>query len=394
MKNITHKFILASASALLICSLSAEAKPQSPLLNTNKEAVSFSWAIDDNFVPNPDNIASNTEESVEYWENISGNQLAKGVNVNTTAKGALVRLSSNNTNGIDPLALEIETPKGKRLGQGKAMSLKVSPQAMRNAGSPFPNGTTGFQLEPSLGSGKFKIRNPNAADKNATYTMHVFDKHSDKRLSVTRNKASYKAGDTLILDGDFTSSSNNGRRGLKLSKLNGFVLSPGGTKLPLNIGKGAQGQYQASLDLDMDVEVGGLYEAYIDAESMENGVALKRRVKTAFAIVKPTASMYGQNQGSLENGVAIKLSVAEAGRYEVRGVLYGSNNNDELIPFLASSTAQWIESGKSSLNMSFDQGLVAASGLKAPYELRQVQLLDQSRMGNLGLSSAAISVFE
>ena len=405
MKNTQQKFVLASLALTLVISsqsLMAKNNPDNPLLNQNREAVSFSWKVQDNYVPNPSNVISSSEESVEYWQTVSGADLAKGVAIKTTAPGALVRineLASNkrltfqsksiNDRAVQPLALEIEAPNGRKLTKGQAMSINVSAKAMNDAGSPFPNGTTGFQLKESLGHGTFKVRNANPVNASAQYSIHVFDKQSTQRLSVTRNQANYAKGDMLSLDGDFTDSSTGKYKRVAISDISGFVRTPHGNTLPLSIHKGVAGQFKANLPLNMEPEFGGLYEAYIDADA--NGI--KRRVKTAFAVVKPTANLKQNFAGHLQQGLPLSLNIRDAGRFEVRGVLYGSDRNGQMQPILNTSTAQWLEKGQASLKLSFDHKLVNESGLGAPYELKYLQLMDQSRMGKLSLSQESISIF-
>lgn len=408
MKNLQSKTPFASAPLVLAialsfalaislaCSIQA-ATPESPLLNTNREAVSFSWAITDSYVPKPMEAVSNTAESVEYWQIISGSELTKGVSISTTAPGALIRISelktsaNSKTQGPNPLELEIETPNGEKLANGKAMSLTVSPQSMRDAGSPFPDGTAGFQLDPSVGTGTFILRNTSALNANAQYTLHVFDKHSGTRLSITRDKASYKSGETLNLSGNISDSSDNA---LAISELSAYVLTPMGNSFALQTQKSDTGEFKASLPLTMQVEFGGLYEAYFDASTLVDGIAVKRRVKTAFALVKPSAEISLVGAGSAKDGLSVSLNVSDAGRYEIRGVLYGTDTNGAMSPFMATSTAQWLEAGTAELNLNFNQAQLSASTLSAPYELRHLGLKDQSRMGNLDMSAKTIPIID
>lgn len=405
MKNSQQKFIIASLAMSIIISshsLMANTNPNNPLLNQSREAVSFSWKVQDDYVPNPVNVISSTQESSEYWQIISGAQLAKGFTIKTSAPGALVRINeiranrkfsaqfkNRTTTSLEPFALEIQAPNGKRFTHGQAMSINVSSKAMRDAGSPFPQGSTGFQLKENLGHGTFTLRNTKAQQSSAQYSIHVFDKHSTQRLSVTRNKANYTTGDLLTLEGDFTDFRTGSHKGIAMKEISGFVRTPHGNTLPLTIKKGVVGQFKTSLPLNLEPEFGGLYEAYIDANA--NGI--KRRVKTAFALVKPTATVRDSFPGTLQSGLPLNLNIKEAGRYEVRGVLYGTNQQGKKQPIINSSVAQWLEPGLASLNLSFDNTLVMKSGLVAPFELKYLQLMDQSRMAKLSLSQQAISIF-
>ena len=90
----------------------------------------------------------------------------------------------------------------------------------------------------------------------------------------------------------------------------------------------------------------------------------------------------------------VNIDVSESGRYEIRGVLYGTNTNSELTALMASSSAQWLEKGNSNMSLTFDKNLIAESSLTAPYEIRFLQLSDQSRMGNLEIKSQAVNILE
>jgi len=409
MKKLNQTLLKSSISVALVTAFclttSAESlttknsltAPPAPLLNKNKESVNFSWAINSGYVPNPTNVLSSSEESVEYWQNISGRELNLGLKVYTSAPGALVRITEKGKNlsglqaktlaGLQPLDLDIITPRGKKMTNGRAMSLKASPQTLRDAGSPFPNGTTGFKFKENLGSGTFILKNNQKLNPNKEYVLHVFDKNSQQRLSVTRNQSTYKVGDMLTLEGDLT----NNYKGMNINSVTGFVLSPSGKTMPLKIKQGSNGQFKAALPLNQKAEYGGLYEAYIDASTMNQGQAIKRRVKTAFAISNPTASMHAVS-GTLQQGLPVTLKIKDVGRYEVRGVLYGMNNQGRSIPFMAASSAQWFDRGQQNLVLKFDQAIIAKSGLKAPFEIKHLQLFDQSRMASLQLMNTAIGI--
>jgi len=97
MKILNTKFVLASLSAAFCMSsqtVIAKNDMQNPLLNQHREAVSFSWKVQDNYVPSPSNVLSSTEESVEYWKTVSGAELSEGLKIKTSANGALVRINA------------------------------------------------------------------------------------------------------------------------------------------------------------------------------------------------------------------------------------------------------------------------------------------------------------
>ncbi len=122
----------------------------------------------------------------------------------------------------------------------------------------------------------------------------------------------------------------------------------------------------------------GLWELHVSATDA-NGI--QRDVKTAFAASYPTARF----DGSVERSNAtyrLGIEAASSGRYEASAVLYGTGKKG-LVPVATSATAQWLESGASSIDLEFDAALIKAAGVDAPFVLRSVTLKDQSRMALL-----------
>ena len=71
------------------------------------------------------------------------------------------------------------------------------------------------------------------------------------------------------------------------------------------------------------------------------------------------------------------------GRYEVRGMLYGTNSKGLLVPAMVTHSAAYMKAGNGQIAMSFDSDILAKSGLHAPFELRNMQLRDQGKMAVL-----------
>ena len=82
-------------------------------------------------------------------------------------------------------------------------------------------------------------------------------------------------------------------------------------------------------------------------------------------------------------GLSLGVEAVAASRYEVRGVLFGSGANGELLPAAVGHAAAWLEPGHGTVELRFDQALVDDSGLRAPFEIRDLRLIDQGTMGLL-----------
>ncbi len=93
-------------------------------------------------------------------------------------------------------------------------------------------------------------------------------------------------------------------------------------------------------------------------------------------------------------GLGLRLGVesASASRYEARGVLYATAADGALRPVGIAHAAAWLEAGDGSLELTFDRTLLAESGLGAPFELRDLRLVDQVSMGLLHRQERAMAI--
>lgn len=348
------------------------------------EAVAMSWALPAHkaidLTPQPF-VAT----SKEYWVDVTAQELKAGVPLFAQAPGALVRLNpaagEKALAAIDPSALTIIDPAKRAFTDGQAMELVATAAQLKAAGSPFVEGTVAFRLRSDLGAGSFTLK---AADlSQGRYVMHVLDQHSPVSLSLKTQRSDYLHGDPLIVE---TALQGDGLK-LATTAVEGFVVSPAGRSWPLQLSPVAGG-HQASLPLDaLEAPAPGLWEAHVAVQGKADGQPLRRYSKVAFNVAVPSASLNGRAERvASENGaLAIRLGVdtAAAGRYEVRGVLFGSNADGAMLPLAVGHSADWLQAGAQGLVLSFDAELVKASGLDAPFEVRDLRLVDQGTLGTL-----------
>jgi len=86
---------------------------------------------------------------------------------------------------------------------------------------------------------------------------------------------------------------------------------------------------------------------------------------------------------------SLPVQVAAPGRYEVRGVLYATNASGETRPVAQAHSANWLETGERRLDLAFGPGNVPM-GYGAPFELRFLELKDQTRLGTLETRELAL----
>jgi len=145
----------------------------------------------------------------------------------------------------------------------------------------------------------------------------------------------------------------------------------------------SNGKFQVQVpQSNLPVKRGALYELYVNSQANDKGIKIRRNAKVAFAIAQPTARI--QSNFSVNNKAAsINLNVASEGRYEVSGLVYGTSKNGTQLPIMISRSAYYLQPGEQVVQLKFDPKILAASGLQAPFTVKQLRLMDQSRMALL-----------
>lgn len=375
---------------------------QLPLeIAVEKAAVHFSQRI------SPDNniafkAKGYTSISDEYWFEATGKQLKTGVDLTISTPGALVRLSgkhatdkySTQTKGIDPNSVQL-FKNNKRLSA--PFNQKVSPQAFATANI-FPN-SSAMKLKSELGKGAFTLKVNDYLDDNQRYIVNVKEKNAEHKLHLSLPKQSYMLGQKI----NFTSqlkATNTNKAVLTQDSPVAYIKTPSGERKPLNFTENGN-QFQFTVPTDLTpAKRGQLFELYVETENSIDGFKVKRKAKVAFAVVQPTAridTVAKLNQDSFNlskddarikkilapSFVDINLQVASEGRYEVSAMIYGSSGKKLNLPFMLSRSAYYLTPGEHTVKLQLDTNIIKNSGLKAPYILKNVRLMDQSRMALL-----------
>ncbi len=373
------------------------AAPQLKGMSVPKEAVALSWplAADAALTAAEPHVSS----SKEYFVDVTAEDLGKGVPIYTTRPGALVRLNpaAGVKAGIDeklatlPASLVLIDTAGKSWSAGSGMDLMVGPEQLKAAGAPFVEGTSAFRIREDLGAGAFTLRADGLTGSSERYVMHVFDRASPIALELTTGASDYLHGQTLTVEAALSA----GTRNLRAQRIEGFVTSPAGRAWPLRFRNAGKGRYRASLTLDaLEMPAPGLWQVHVSADGRAGGQTVLRAGRTAFACAVPSAGFSGEAQVDRASGLGFQLGVdaASAGRYEARGVLYATAADGALRPAGVAHSAAWLEAGAGSLELTFDPPLLAEGGLGAPYELRDLRLVNQATMGLLHRQERALAV--
>ncbi len=348
-----------------------------PGFATESQAVSFAWALDRNSelaAPQP-----YVAESREFFETVSAASLRAGYRIDTTAPGAVIRISpdqTGNVTGLLPADLEV-MHNGTLVPTSAAIDQVATAEQLRQAGLDSGNGALGFRVKPELGAGDVVIRSAKAKGR---YLVHVFEPNSSLTLTLGSERNTHLAGESLSV----VARLSDGDVGIDGARYGGIVTAPDGRTFPLTF-SAAAGDVAGRIALPTEASsLPGLWEVHTFARGERAGGRLLRDAKIAVAVSAPTARLSGDYTVDASNGLKIAMGVetASAGRYELRGVLYGTDTSGRLAPMAAASSANVLTSGTGELALHFGAELLGR-GFSAPYALRDLTLSDQSRMGRL-----------
>lgn len=363
----------------------------------SREPVSFTQALhaSQTLVASAPYVA----ESREYFREVSADELRAGVVLTLTQPHALVRVHAAARElvagrgaelALDPQRLVLRAGQIE-YGAGTGMALLVDADQLAAAGAPFVEGTSAFRIKPELGAGRIELAAPDLR-ADARYVVQVFEPQSDVVLRLSTPRGEYLHGDTLVIDARL-GGVNGVRAEVAASRVQAFVTSPAGRVFPIAVSLDKDGRLRGQLALDaLGASGPGLWELHARIDGSVNGRAVVRDARTAFACSVPSARLARAarvTQGLDGLRVTFDVEVASAGRYEVRGILYGTDAAGRLRPLASGDSARWLD-GAGVLALGFEAGLLKSSGLVAPFELRDVRLYDQGRMGLLHRQARAL----
>jgi hypothetical protein len=387
----TSKFAaLAAASLVFVAGIASAARPLMPAGASDqvpqrlarlpaptgaieRKPVSFSWALDPSAaLAEPEPFLA---ESREYWKTVDADEMAAGVDLPVSASGALVRVSP--ARGAAALkADDIDILQGSRkVGIAHA----ADDEALRKAGMDASAGTQVLKLADDVGAGRYTLR---AAKAQGRYVVHVFEPQSDVVLRARADRNHVLAGEDMRV----AISGTRAGKGAQL-RSEALLVSPDGDSRSVPVRAGADGGMQAIFKVPADAGTAkGLWELQVFADAS----GMPRDTRTAFAVGQPTAKfagIFGHDANALR--VALPVDAGSTGRYEARGTLYATAKDGSLRPVSQAHAAAWMEAGTGMLVLQFAKAHVPR-GYGAPYEVRQLELNDQSRMAPLESRARAL----
>jgi hypothetical protein len=330
------------------------------------------------------------QASREYWIDATADQLREGLPISTSARGALIRLSphAGTAGTLDPATLGIRA-EGRLYTGTDALRTTAGEESLRAAGMQVPQGSVVVRLADGIRAGAIELIAPTA---RGGYLVHVFEPSSSLVLRLQADRDTVLSGQTLLITARVDGSA-------KLDRLGGLLSSPDGHAQDVSFTRQADGSYVARVRPDPGHAGGfGLWEIHAFGQASEGRISVARDARNAFAVSVPTARLAGSidrlSAAARDAAVNLRIAVdvAVASRYQLAGVLYGTRADGSLAPAAVAHSAAWLDRGTATLDLQFDSAALLPSGLDAPYELRDLRLINQADMSLIERRERAASL--
>ena len=94
----------------------------------------------------------------------------------------------------------------------------------------------------------------------------------------------------------------------------------------------------------------------VSATGTHKGMIVRRDVTVAFAVAQPTARFSGKvaTESDADFAALLDVEVAVAGRFEARGILFGTDPQGQLKAVAVGHSARWMEPGDHQIELLFD----------------------------------------
>ncbi len=347
-----------------------------------REPVQFAWALD----PSDAVSAPMVEvmESRSFWRTVEAAELQRGVEVELSAPGAVIQLSP----AAGARALPAQSLKVRDAANRVMDTRQFESAQLQQAGMAVAPGTQLLKLE-SGDIGRYRLQ---AADGQGRYVLQVLEPNSPVVLRARTDRAVAFAGSRISLqvdmDGAQSAAASLAQRLARAPLVGqGLLVAPDGRTwdVPLQAGRGGGLSSTVALPAEGS-DAPGLWELQVFAE--QGGIA--RDTRLAFAVSRPTARIAGSIRATNLADLRFPLQVGAPGRYEVRATLFATGTDGQLRPVAQGHSAAWFNAaGAGQLRLSF-AGVALPAGYGAPYELREVELHDQSRMAPIERRARAL----
>ncbi|MEZ9822029.1 DUF4785 domain-containing protein [Shewanella sp. 10N.286.45.A1] len=392
---INKQFSLAAVQAGDITVANIQA-PSLDAINNSKDPISFV-----NSTPSQQALvipqANSNSESDEFWMTVSGAELNKGVKLAISQPSSIIRIAprADNRSGammqsqsISPQQLRLQKVGDKTDSTASYIQSLTDADALATAG--LDDNSSALTLSSSATAGTYKLTVAQSLPKNGQYLVNVKEKGSPYKLKLsTNNRISSDKPNVL-----FTLQLSNSQTALQpqasLKHADGNIQSLAVEQV--------NGQWQATLPSvsNMPSSNAGLSEIQVNVQTQVNGQALYRTVKTAVKQYVPSGKLSNHVDSQWHDGLPSQLTFAvelqQEGRFGVNAALTGTDSAGNDILILTSQSAAWLTPESSTISLNFDTDTIESSGLKAPFKLKGLELLDQGQMARLSYQQQALTL--
>jgi hypothetical protein len=263
----------------------------------------------------------------------------------------------------------------------------VSSEQLARADNPFPEGTAEFRFRSHLGAGRFVLRVPlTGIDASNRFVVHVFEPESDVVATLSLDTGATIEGRPIHATAALGSTGTK----TESTSVEAFLIAPNGRRTALVV----DADLTTTAVATSAIAGGELWEIEFRMNGVSTNGHVSRSVRSAFAVAAATARLDGRVEIDNTRGLTASIGVdsATTGRFEIRSVLWGTTTDGAMVPVAVAHSAASIGAGRRMLDLVFDEELLSASNTSAPFELRDLQLIDQTRMGVLHRQARAVII--
>lgn len=323
-----------------------------------------------------------------YRFQVSGTELEQGVVLPLSAPQPVIRLTSSVAE-IDPSVIRVREAGESGWRSKAAIETAVDATQLKSLLAFETGRTSMIRLSKAIAPGLVELSAPASGDRGVM--IQVNEPQSDAVLQLQTTRATYHPNDTL------TFSTGWSRPDITSEHVDAVLISPSGERFEVPMSENVAAPWTGTVALEQPIATPGqLWHVVVDVEGVDGtGESILRTAKTAFSYVERTARLTGDLSRTETDEehfqLAFAVDVAIAGRYALSGVLYGTDTSGAVRPMLMGQSAMVLEPGSGSLALTFDRTLMPEDvDVSVPLELRDLRLVDQSRMGVLHRQAQAV----
>lgn len=311
--------------------------------NLSHELLKANWALANKPLQS---ALTNKQQSYGFKQQVSSQELQKGIPLTLLGPGAIIRVSP--INGTLAPSLLLQTPNNTKMTLQEASLVFSEKETLASSFSPEKD--TIAQLKPELGQGRFILKSQGQTQNNLSYMVSVLDKNSLTHLDVATDALFYHYGDKLKVNIDL----NHEYTSYDSDDIDAFLVAPTGETVRMDVKETAANHFVATHTLRSEQSDNGEnWYVKVAAEKKAEEDNIRRSGQAAFSYSIPSASLVEikKNAGSLS--FSAKVKVATASRYSLQAVLF-KKSNDKFYAQETTQTSTWLESGSHSIEFTFD----------------------------------------